>query len=68
MDPLCNLPGQASYELLQYHTVSVSLDIASLSQEPFAAGIPELLGHHEGSVAFAQIQGMESLAPVLKKA
>lgn len=49
--PTCRLLGQLSVKLLQYHAVDDVVDVAFVSQQPFAALVPELLGHHKGSAA-----------------
>ncbi|XP_057203640.1 sucrase-isomaltase, intestinal [Triplophysa rosa] len=65
LDPLGRSLGKPSDELLQHHAVDDVLDVTVPSQQPFAAGIPELVGHPEGTAAFAQPQHPESLTMLL---
>lgn len=66
LDPLRCLLGQSHYKLLQHHLVDDLVHVASLDHQPSAAGVPELLSHHEWVAALPQIQQPESLAMLLR--
>ncbi len=54
-----------THKLLQHHTVDDLLDAAFPGQQPSAAGVPELVSHHEGPAVLPQLQRMEALAVLL---
>lgn len=65
LDPLGGLPRQPSHELVQNHFVDDFLDVTFLGHQPSAAGVLELLHHHEGSATVFKVQRSKTLVVLL---
>ncbi len=56
LDPLRGRLGEPRNKLLQHHLVDDMVDAAFPGQQPSAAGVPELMSHHEGPAVLPQLQ------------
>ncbi len=65
LDPLRGLLREPCNKLLQHHPVDDLVDAAFPGQQPSAAGVPELVSHHEGLAVLPQLQRTEALAVLL---
>lgn len=65
LNPLLHFLGEPHNELFQYHLIIDLVDVTSLSHQPFAAHVPELLSHHVGPATFAQVQWPEAMTLLL---
>ncbi len=65
LDPLRGPLRDPRNKLLQHHLVDDIIDAAFSGQQPSAAGVPELVSHHEGPAVLPQLQRPEALAVLL---
>ncbi len=61
LDPLRGPLREPRNKLLQHHLVDDIIDAAFPGQQPSAAGVPELVSHHEGPAVLPQLQRTEAL-------
>ncbi len=65
LDPLRGRLREPRNKLLQHHLVDDMVDAAFPGQQPSAAGVPELVSHHEGPAVLPQLQWTKALAVLL---